>query len=50
MAFCEDIGDNATRDILKQILMEEDAHVDELEDLQDEIEQMGLQIFLSTQL
>jgi bacterioferritin len=30
--------------------MEEDAHVDELEDLQDEIEQMGLQIFLSTQL
>lgn len=45
-----EVGDNATRDILKQILMDEDKHVDELEDLQDEIEQMSLQIFLSTQM
>lgn len=45
-----EVGDNATRDKLKQILMDEDRHVDELEDLQDEIEQMGIQIFLSTQM
>lgn len=45
-----EVGDNATRDKLKQILMDEDRHVDELEDLQDEIDQMGVQIFLSTQM
>ena len=37
-------------DKLKQILMDEDRHVDELEDLQDELEQMGTQVFLSTQM
>ena len=45
-----ELGDYATRDILKDILMDEDAHVDELEELQDQMEQMSLQIFLSTQL
>ncbi len=45
-----EVGDNATRDILKQILMDEDRHEDELEELQDQIEQMSLQIFLSTQV
>ncbi len=45
-----EVGDNATRDKLKEILMDEDRHVDELEDLQDEIDQMSLQIFLSTQM
>ena len=45
-----EVGDNATRDKLKQILMDEDRHVDELEDLQDELEQMGTQVFLSTQM
>lgn len=45
-----DLGDYATRDVLKDILMDEDAHVDELEELQDQMEQMSLQIFLSTQL
>lgn len=44
------LGDNATRDVLKDILMDEDAHVDELEELQDQIDQMSLQIFLSTQV
>ena len=46
---CE-VGDNATRDKLKDILMDEDKHVDELEDLQDEIEQMTTPVFLSTQM
>lgn len=45
-----ELGDNATRDILKNILMDEDKHVDELEELQDQMDQMTLQIFLSTQL
>ena len=45
-----EVGDNATRDILKDILMDEDKHVDELEELQDQMDQMILQIFLSTQL
>lgn len=44
-----EVLDYATRDILMGILQDEDRHVDELEDLQDQIEQMSLQIFLSTQ-
>ena len=42
-------GDNATREILEGILKDEDDHVDDIESHRDEIEQMGLQIFLSTQ-
>ena len=41
--------DYATRDVLMDILEDEDKHVDELEELQDQIEQMSLQVFLSTQ-
>ncbi len=44
-----DVLDYATRDVLMTILADEDAHVDELEEVQDQIEQMSLQIFLSTQ-
>lgn len=44
-----EVRDHATRDILTDILNEEDSHVDELEELQDQIDQMSLQIFLSTQ-
>ncbi len=44
-----EVLDYATRDVLMNILEDEDRHVDELEDLQDQIEQMSLQIFLSTQ-
>lgn len=46
---CVAEGDNATKTVLEGILADEDRHVDELEELQDQIEQMGLQIFLSTQ-
>lgn len=46
---CVEEGDNATKTILEGILSDEDKHVDELEALQDQIEQMGLKIFLSTQ-
>jgi bacterioferritin len=45
-----EVRDYATRDILMQILNEEDQHLDELEELQDQIEQMTLPIFLTTQV
>ncbi len=45
-----EVGDFATREILEHILQDEDKHIDEIEALRDQIEQMTLQIFLSTQL
>ena len=45
-----ELMDYATRDILVQILNDEDRHMDELEELQDQIEQMTLPIFLTTQV
>ncbi len=43
-----DVGDNATKEILDSILGDEDKHVDEIEEQRDQIEQMGLAIYLST--
>ncbi|MGI6751150.1 MAG: bacterioferritin [Anaerovoracaceae bacterium] len=43
-------GDFATRKILQEILMDEDAHMDEIEELQDQVAQMGVPIFLTTQI
>lgn len=43
------MDDFATQEILEDILNDEDRHLDEIEELQDQIEQMTLQIFLSTQ-
>jgi bacterioferritin len=42
--------DFATREILESILKDEDAHIDAIEEVQDQIGQMGLQIFLTTQV
>ncbi|NLI58890.1 MAG: bacterioferritin [Clostridium sp.] len=50
IALAGEVGDNATRDILVQILNDEDRHMDELEELLDQIEQMTLPIFLTTQV
>jgi len=50
IAVCGEAGDYATRDLLKTILKDEDAHVDEIEGVLDEIEQIGVQIFLSTRI
>jgi bacterioferritin len=47
IALCGELRDHATRDILQAILNDEDAHVDELEELRDQIDQMGVQNFLS---
>ncbi len=50
IALAGELRDYATRDILMQILNDEDQHMDELEELQDQIEQMTLPIFLATQV
>jgi bacterioferritin len=47
---CGDAKDYATREILEQILDDEDGHVDSIEAVQDQIAQMGLPMFLSTQV
>jgi len=44
-----ELGDNGTRDLLTHILLEEEAHIDWLETQKDQIDQMGIQIYLSLQ-
>ncbi|MDR2870775.1 MAG: bacterioferritin [Deferribacteraceae bacterium] len=50
MAVAATAKDNATRKILQDILKDEDAHIDLLEEMQDQIEQMGIQNFLANQV
>ena len=45
-----EVGDFATRQLLQQILKEEDDHMDEIEELLDQIDQMGVPIFLTTKM
>jgi len=47
---CGELKDFATREILEDILNDEDRHIDDIETLQDEIKHMTLGIFLTTQL
>ncbi len=47
---CGDAKDFATREILEHILNDEDNHVNNIEEAQDQITQMGIQVFLSTQV
>ena len=47
---CGDAKDFATRELLENILKDEDAHIDGIEEVQDQIKQMGLQVFLSIQV
>ena len=47
---CGDSKDFATREILERILNDEDGHVDNIEEVLDQISQMGIQIFLTTQV
>ena len=46
---CGDAKDFVTRELLEDILQEEDGHIDDIEKVQDQIQQMGLPQFLSTQ-
>ncbi|MGB9006632.1 MAG: bacterioferritin [Candidatus Aminicenantales bacterium] len=45
-----DVTDFATREILENILNDEDRHIDKIEEYQDQINQMTLPIFLTTQV
>ena len=45
-----DVGDFATREVLEDILKDEDRHIDKIEELQDQIKHMTLPVFLSTQV
>ena len=45
-----ELKDFATREILEEILGDEDRHIDGIEELLDQIQQMSLQVFLSTQV
>lgn len=45
-----EVGDNGTKAILEQILKDEEEHIDWLEVQQDQIEQMGLQLYLAEQI
>ncbi len=48
--FAGDVKDFATREMLENILLDEDRHIDQIEELQDQISQMSVGIFLSTQV
>ena len=43
-------NDSGTARLLKKILKDEESHVDRLEEQQDKIKDMGLQIYLGTQV
>ena len=45
-----ELGDNGSRDLLTTILKEEEGHIDWLEAQQDQVAQMGIQIYLSLQV
>ncbi len=45
-----EVKDYATRDVLQGILNDEDGHIDEIEGLQDQVAQMTLPVFLTTQV
>ena len=50
IALATNVADNATRELLEGILVDEDRHIDEIEERQDQIQQMGEQLFLSAQV
>ena len=47
---CVEMGDNGTREILEDILGDEEAHIDWIEAQLDQISQMGIQLYLVEQL
>ncbi|NMB55037.1 MAG: bacterioferritin [Leptolinea sp.] len=47
---CVSVGDNGTRELLEATLKDEERHIDWLEAQRDQIEQMGIQAYLSEQV
>lgn len=47
---CNELADHATRDLLEKILVDEEGHVDWLETQLSQIDQMGLENYLSAQV
>ena len=44
-----EVGDNNTKILLESILKDEEEHIDWLEEQQDQIDQIGIQLYLSRQ-
>jgi bacterioferritin len=47
---CTELGDNGTRELLEDILEDEERHIDDLEARLDQVGQMGVQLFLAEQI
>lgn len=45
-----EVGDNNTKTMLEAILKEEEEHIDWLEEQQDQIKQIGIQLYLAGQI
>ncbi|MDD5711782.1 MAG: ferritin-like domain-containing protein [Smithellaceae bacterium] len=50
ISLCNDRKDFATRDIFRSILEDEDRHIDQIEEMQEQISQMTIGAFLRTQV
>ena len=50
IALCTRLGDNGTRELLEDILVEEENHVDWLETQLETIRQIGVELYLAQQL
>jgi bacterioferritin len=49
ITYAAEIGDAATKELLEHILKDEDDHINKIEEAQDQIKQMTLPFYLSTQ-
>jgi bacterioferritin len=49
IALAVEVGDNGTRELLESILKDEEDHIDWLETQQDQIAQIGIQLYLNKQ-
>jgi len=50
IALAVQLGDNGTRELLEEVLEDEEEHIDWLEAQLDQVKQMGLQNYLATQV